>query len=141
MISGHTPSIVPRSFFGAYLLMKAFPSGEKITSPSDIHTDARMITQIPTGSFVHSVLQSAAARTMDPVQRPRMIIPIAVFVNIPQSPCGRCLILAQIPAKIGQRMIQRSPFIESNHAVGISKEPMFQLAHPRSCFWDTGPNS
>ena len=63
-------------------------------------------------------------------QRPSMIIPIAVFVNIPQSPCGRCLILAQIPANTGQRMIQRSPFIESNHAVGISKEPMFQLAHP-----------
>ena len=139
MISGHTPSIVPRSFFGAYLLMKAFPSGEKITSPSDIHTDARMITQIPTGSFVPCP-ESAAARTIDPVQRPRMIIPIAVFVNIPQSPCGRCLILAQIPAKIGQRMIQRSPFIESNQAVGISKEPMFQLAHPDPP-WDTGPNS
>ena len=139
MISGHTPSIVPRSFFGAYLLMNEFPSGEKITSPTVIHTAARMITQIPTGSFVPCP-EIIAASTMDAVQRPRTIIPIAVFVNIPQSPCGRCLILAQIPANTGQRMIQRSPFIESNHAVGISKEPMLQLAHPSPAS-DTGPNS
>ena len=139
MTSGHTPSIVPRSFFGAYLLMNEFPSGEKITSPTDIHTEARMITQIPTGLSALCP-QRTAASTMEAVQRPSMIIPIAVFVNIPQSPCGRCLILAQIPANTGQRMIQRSPFIESNHAVGISKEPMFQLAHPRPAS-DTGPNS
>ena len=139
MISGHTPSIVPRSFFGAYLLMNEFPSGEKITSPTDIHTEARTITQIPTGLSALCP-QRTAASTMEAVQRPRTMIPRAVFVNIPQSPCGRCLILAQIPANTGQRMIQRSPFIESNHAVGISKEPMFQLAHPRPAS-DTGPNS
>ena len=119
--------------------MNEFPSGEKITSPTDIHTEARMITQIPTGLSALCP-QRTAASTMEAVQRPSTIIPIAVFVNIPQSPCGRCLILAQIPANTGQRMIQRSPFIESNHAVGISKEPMFQLAHPSPAS-DTGPNS
>ena len=109
--------------------MNEFPSGEKITSPTVIHTAVRIITQIPTGSF-DPCPERTAASTMDAVQRPRTMIPIAVFVNIPQSPCGRCLILAQIPANTGQRMMQRSPFIESNQAVGISKEPMFQLAHP-----------